>query len=106
MEDIIKSIIDIDRGASKKLEDAEKEKLRIISDAKAAEEKLIRDAVESSEQEAHMLEENEKKNAEEKIKLLCEEKERKTAAMKKVFDDNSDKWCEDIFNAVVSSVKQ
>ena len=35
MDDIIKSIIEIDRGASKRIEDAEKEKLRIIEEAKA-----------------------------------------------------------------------
>lgn len=56
MDDIIKSIIEIDRGASKRIEDAEKEKLRIIEEAKADEERMIAEAVEAKKAELAALE--------------------------------------------------
>lgn len=102
MDDIIKSIIDIDRGASKKLEDAEKEKLKIISGAKAEEEKIVQEAIENSKRELERIENEEQQKAEEKIAQLENEKNAKIAAMRKSFDENSEKWCSEIFRAVIS----
>ncbi len=102
MENIIGTIIDIDREASCKLEKAEEEKLRIISAAKSREEKLVQEAVESSRRELERLEEEENRKAQDKIDGLEAEKNRKISAMKKSFKVNSDKWCEEIFKAVIS----
>ncbi len=100
MDDIIRSIIDIDRGASKKLEDAEKEKIRIISAAKAREEELIKQAVENSRRELEELEERERAEAESRIAELDEKMNGRIAQMKNSFEINSEKWCDEIFHAV------
>ena len=102
MDDIIKSIIDIDRGASQRLEDAEKEKLRIISEAKELEEKMIREAVENSRQELERMEKKQQDDTNAKISAIEAEKLRRISEMKKSFDENSDKWSKEIFNAVIS----
>ncbi len=102
MDDIIKSIIDIDRGASKRLEDAEKEKLRIISEAKELEENMIREAVENSRQELERMEKKQQEDTDAKISAIESEKIRRISEMKKSFDENSDRWSEEIFKAVIS----
>lgn len=103
MDDIIKSIIDIDRGASKKLADAEREKFRIITAAKEMEETIIRKSVEESKLEIEKIEREEQQKADDKIASLKSERDTKIQAMKKSFEANSDKWCEDIFSAVISN---
>ena len=102
MDDIIKSIIDIDRGASKRLEDAEKEKLRIISEAKELEENMIREAVENSRQELERMKKKQQEDTDAKISAIEAEKIRRISEMKKSFDENSDRWSEEIFKAVIS----
>ncbi|MGN0638159.1 MAG: hypothetical protein ACI4J0_07285 [Huintestinicola sp.] len=102
MDDIIKSIIEIDRGASKRIEDAEKEKLRIIEEAKAEEERMVEKAVEEKKAELAKLEKAELDKANARISELTEEKNAKLEAMKQSFEKNSDKWCEEIFKAVIS----
>lgn len=102
MEDIIKSIIDIDRDAAHKLEDAEKEKLRIISAAKAEEERIVSNAVDSAKTELEKLEAEKKRSTDQRIKELQEETRAGIEALKRSFDKNSDKWCSEIFEAVIS----
>lgn len=102
MDDIIKSIIDIDRGASKKLDDAEKKKLEILTKAKAEEEKIISNAIESSKRELERFENEEKKKAEDRINALRSDKDSKIAAMKKSFSLNHEKWSKEIFDAVIN----
>ncbi|MBQ7783392.1 MAG: hypothetical protein IJ368_05430 [Oscillospiraceae bacterium] len=102
MDDIINSIIDIDRGASKRLEDAEKEKLRIISEAKELEENMIREAVENSRQELERMKKKQQEDTDAKISAIEAEKIRRISEMKKSFDENSDRWSEEIFKAVIS----
>ena len=102
MDDIIKSIIDIDRGASDKLSEAEKKKLKIITEAKALQESIVKEAVENSKRELEQIEADRKKAAEEKIAALEADRDRRLEAMKKAFSDNSDKWADEIFKAVIS----
>lgn len=102
MDNIIRSILDIDRNAAQRLEDAQKKKLRIINDAKALEEKLVQDAVENAKTELERLEKEELKKTEEKIAALDEMKNSKISAMEESFEKNSQEWCEEIFKAVIS----
>lgn len=102
MDDIIRSIIEIDRGAGKKLDEAEKEKLRIISAAKALEEQMINDAIENSRNELERLENEKIKSTNDKIAELENEKNVRIADMEKRFSEKSDMWCDEIFKAVIS----
>ena len=99
MDDIIKSIIDIDRGTTKRIEDAERQKMKIIEEAKAEEEKIIARAIKVKNAELEKLE-MDKTN--ERIAQLSAEKNCKIEAMTKSFEKNSEKWCEEIFRAVIS----
>lgn len=102
MDDVIKSIIDIDRGAEEKLRNAEKEKLRIITDAKKAEEKMIKDALSEAEREIREIESRQLSEANAKISALNEEKELRISRMKHTFEECSEKWQDEIFKAVIS----
>lgn len=102
MDDIIKSIIEIDRGTSKRIEEAEKEKLRIIEEAKAEEERIVENAVKAKKAELAALEKSEMDKANARIAELSQEKNAKLEAMRQSFEKNSGKWCEEIFKAVIS----
>lgn len=102
MDDIIRSIIDIDRGASDKLSEAEKKKLKIITEAKALQESIVKEAVENSKRELEQIEADRKRAAEEKIAALEADRDSRIDAMKKAFAENSDKWADEIFKAVIS----
>ena len=102
MDDVIKSIIDIDRGAEEKLRNAEKEKLRIITDAKKAEEKMIGDALSEAQREIKEIENRQLSEANAKISALNEEKDRRISQMKHTFAECSEKWQDEIFKAVIS----
>lgn len=102
MDDVIKSIIDIDRGAEEKLRNAEKEKLRIITDAKKAEERMIGDALSEAEREIKEIENRQLSEANAKISALSEEKDRRISQMKSTFEECSEKWQDEIFKAVIS----
>lgn len=102
MDDVIKSIIDIDRGAEEKLRNAEKEKLRIITDAKKAEEKMIGDALSEAQREIKEIESRQLSEANAKISALSEEKDRRISQMKSTFEECSEKWQDEIFKAVIS----
>ena len=102
MDDIIKSIIEIDRGASKRIEEAEKQKLHIIEEARAEEERMIADTLEAKKAELAELEKEELKKTNARISELMQEKNEKLEAMKASFEKNSDKWSEEIFKAVIS----
>lgn len=102
MDDVIQSIIDIDRGAEEKLRNAEKEKLRIITEAKKSEEKIISNALKEAEKEIKEIEKRELAKANAGISALEEEKNKKISQMKKTFEECSDKWQEEIFKAVIS----
>ncbi|MBP1547815.1 MAG: hypothetical protein J6A37_14630 [Oscillospiraceae bacterium] len=102
MDDIIKSIIDIDRGTTKRIEDAERQKMKIIEEAKAEEEKIIARAIKVKNSELEKLEKLEMDKTNERIAQLSAEKNCKIEAMTKSFEKNSEKWCEEIFRAVIS----
>ena len=101
MESIIKSIIDIDRGASQKLEDAEKERMRILGSAKEKEESIIKEALEKSKRDLERLENEERKKSEEKLAAIKEENDRKVKAMQQSFEKNSERWRDEIFEAII-----
>ncbi|MDE7294212.1 MAG: hypothetical protein K2N72_07290 [Oscillospiraceae bacterium] len=102
MESIIKSIIDIDRGASQKLEDAEKERMRILGSAKEKEESIIKEALEKSKRDLERLENEERKKSEEKLAAIKEENDRKVKAMQQSFEKNSERWRDEIFEAIIN----
>ncbi|MGN0667368.1 MAG: hypothetical protein ACI4KF_12695 [Huintestinicola sp.] len=102
MNEIISSIIDIDSSAEVRIREAEKQKLKIISDAKAEEERIVREAVENAKKELEAAEAKQLSEANEKIAALEAEKNSKISAMNTAFTKNSEKWSSEIFKAVIS----
>ena len=102
MEDIIRSIIDIDRDAEQKLEDAEKEKLRIINEAKLRSEQIVSAAVEEAKSRLAAIEEEKKQSTDERLAELEEQKNRSIEELKNSFKKNADVWCDEIFAAVIN----
>jgi len=102
MDDIIQSILDIDKKASDKLAQAEKDKLDAIKKATTEKNQMILDAEKSAEDEIKQMEKAEADKAESQIRTLKEEETRRISEMKKSFEKNSAAWQEEIFKKVIS----
>ena len=93
MDDVIQSILDIDKKASDKLAEAEKNKLDAIKKATAEK---------SAEDEIRQIEKSEADKADARIREFKEEEVRRVSEMKKSFEKNSAAWQEEIFRKVIS----
>ena len=102
MDDVIQSILDIDKEASDKLAEAEKNKLDAIKKATTERNQMILDAEKSAEDEIRQIEKNEAEKAETRIRELKEEEVRRISEMKESFEKNSAVWQEEIFRKVIS----
>lgn len=102
MDDVIQSILDIDKKASDKLAEAEKNKLDAIKKATTEKNQMILDAEKSAEDEIRQIEKSEADKADARIRELKEEQVRRVSEMKKSFEKNSAAWQEEIFRRVIS----
>lgn len=102
MDDVIQSILDIDKKASDKLAEAKKNKLDAIKKATTEKNQMILDAEKSAEDEIRQIEKNEADKADARIRELKEEEVRRVSEMKKSFEKNSAAWQEEIFRKVIS----
>ncbi len=101
MKTVIDSILELDAAAEKKIEEANAEKLKIISNAKAEEERIINEGIESSKSELDALMKAEQENANKRIAELEKEKQDKLSAMNNSFNEHSKEWSNEIFAAII-----
>lgn len=102
MQDIIQKMIDIDRQAQKLTDDAlalrRETEVEIKNDQKALREKYIADARQQIQKNSETEEQN--------LNRYLEEIEKKYAAISKnldeIYEQNHDKWVEEMFKLVVS----
>lgn len=103
MENLINRILEIDENAKKKLEDAYKQKSQIICEAEKQEEKIKEDVFKRVNGRVEKVEEFEKSNADEKLAELEKKTAEEIAALDKAFDENHEKWENDIYRNIIPS---
>lgn len=101
-ENIIQSILDIDKSASEKLAEAEKQRNLIIADAKEQQEKIIESRIKAADETLKEIEEKEKAEADKKLEAINAEGEKEIGRLKDVYENRHGNWEEDIFHAIVN----
>ena len=103
MENIIASILDIEQKAKERLEEAEKKKNQLIADAKAEQEKPIKDKIKEADDKLDKMSMEEKRKAEEKLAEIEESTKKEISRLDNVFEKSRQKWEDEIFSAIVNN---
>ncbi len=102
MDEIIREIINIDKEASRKLEEAERMKDDVLKNQIIEENKELRRRMkERAKMHLDRVRETEQKHADEKNAAITAQKEAELAALKKAFEENHQAWEDDLFNRVL-----
>ncbi len=103
MENIIKSILEIDQMAKDKIYKAESERNRIIAEAKLEEEQIAFNKIREADRKLEDLIADEKYKAEAKLAEIDTELKSETKRLDDAFAAHNREWQENIFNAIVNS---
>lgn len=102
MDEIIREIINIDKEASRKLEEAERMKDDVVKNQIIEENKELRHKMRArAKMHLDRVRETEQKHADSKNAAIAARKETELAAIKKVFEENHQAWEDDLFNRVL-----
>lgn len=102
MENVIASILEIEQDAQKRLEEAEKKKNRLIAEAKAEQEKLIKAKIREADEQLNKMNMDEKRKADRKLAEIEETKNKEIERLDVVFGDKRQKWEDEIFSAIIN----
>ena len=100
MEEIIAKIIEIEERARDIVKDAENAKKGLENELARETERLRHDIAERAEKKNEALREYEDGEADKKIAQINAEAERVMQSLEAKFNENKDKWVEDIFDSV------
>lgn len=101
-ENIIQSILEIDKSASEKLAEAEKQRNLIIAGAKEQQEKIIESRIKAADETLKEIEGKEKAEADKKLEAINAEGEKEIERLKDVYENRHGSWEENIFHAIVN----
>lgn len=102
MDEIIREIIEIDKTASKKLEEAKRLQEEIVKLQIEQENNELRKAMQKRvENRLRLVREAEEKYAAEKIEAVNKTKEQQMEALKKCYEQNHEAWENDLFCRVI-----
>ena len=101
MDEIINKILDIDRQAEERLLQAEKDKTKILNEAKLQGMKTKENCTIRADDRIEKVELSEKQSADEQIEKITSEMKAKMADLDKLFNDNKEKWENEIFHRIV-----
>lgn len=99
--DIITAVLEIDRHAKEKIEKAYDEKKRIAVETEAEKEKIRSELSERAENRIKEVEMVEKGLAGEKLDEIRAQKEKSISELDRSYNENHEKWENDIYNAIV-----
>ena len=103
MDEIIREIIEIDKTASKKLEEAERLKDEVIRLQIEQENNKLRQTMQKKvENRLRLIREAEENYAAEKIEAINKIKEEQLQSLKECYEQNHESWESDLFSRVIS----
>ena len=102
MENIIKSILEIDQMAKNKIYKAEDQRNRIIAEARLDEEQIIFNKIKEADKKLADLVADEKEKSEKKLTQIDDELKAETKRLDEVYAKRKDEWQENIFTAIVN----
>ena len=101
MENVINKILQIDKEACQRVEQAKQEKIQILSEAKIEETRIKEEHIKRADDRIDKVDEHEKSLADEKITKIEAEKQQKLAALQTLYDQNHTIWEQDIYRRIV-----
>lgn len=101
MENVINQILQIDKNACERLEQAKQEKSKILSEAKLEEIRIREADIKRADDRVEKIDEYEKSIADEKIAYIEAEKLKQMAALQGIYDENHLQWEREIFARIV-----
>ena len=102
MDDIISSIIEIDRSAKEKIAEAEKQKKKIVDDAAAERKNLIEGKMKEADERLKKMAEDERRLADEKFADINKKCDESIGRLDEIYNNKHKEWEDKIFNAVIS----
>lgn len=100
--DIISAILEIDSKANELLREGENERDRIIDEAAKTEQSVASDIGKAADEKIEAFRSQEKEKYLAKTDSIRKKLSADKARLQKVYDDNHEKWEEDIFLSVIS----
>lgn len=98
MENLVDKIIEIDKDADKKVQDAINKKREFMEEIEAKKKKIIEEINEHAKVKIKAFEESQIKENEEFAQNLEQKKNNSLKQVKETFDKNHDKWLDTIIN--------
>ncbi len=102
MDDIISTILDMDKKATEKIEKAREEANKLLADAKAEEERIIREARSTKKKQEKGDRRRENKITSERIRQIEAQRDEEFAALEQDFSENMDKRAEELFQKIIN----
>lgn len=102
MQDMIKKIVEMDEKARNLTEEVQKSKLDYESNIALAKENIVKDYLKRARERVNINQEYERKAAEEALENTKESHKKISQKLDEQYEQNCDKWVEEIFNRVVS----
>ena len=101
MDNVVNEILEIDRKAREKIEEAYKQKDCILLETGEEEQKIKDEYIRRADNRVCKVEMYEMENANKKIEVIQQKKEATIAALKEQYEVNHSKWENDIFNNII-----
>ena len=101
MENVINRILEIDKEARDRLDEAEKQKKQIFVEAKLEEAKIKEDHIKRADARILEVDATEKKFADEEMEKLEKVKLEQISKLDAIYEQNHISWEQDIFQRIV-----
>ncbi len=102
MENIITEILEIENNAQKRITDAEQQCIQIIADAKAEKENLINNKIQEAENRIKFINSEEQRKAEKNLNEIEKNKQEAIAKLDDIYNSAHIEWEENIFNSIIN----
>lgn len=102
MENMLKEILNMDKQAREKVKELEQYRLDAITSLNDKKEKIVEEENQKALNYAKNQSDKSKKTGEKYLAQVRERNKKLIHSMNELYNNNSDKWAEDIFNEVIS----
>lgn len=101
MDNIIKQIIEIDKKASEKTENAKQKKIKELEILEIKKQEIINQWSEKNRNEIETIKNSYEIKLQEKIKMLEADTYRKISKLKKTYEEKHEYWEQEIFKKII-----
>lgn len=101
MNEMLKSILEMDKKSRIQADEAEEAKKKAFEELASVRTSLIEEKLAQARKTVDSLREKEREKAEQTAKILRQKNETAQAKLKKMYTENSEKWVSEIFSQII-----